>query len=91
MLLHTVSQQENAMSDVGNGRSYYYEGLFGAEEPHDGEQRRAFARERDAQAERVRVLRDLLTECEKTLLMWSDVAPAVSLLYDIRAALESTQ
>lgn len=48
------------MSYVGSGRNYFYEGLFDAEEPQDAEQRRAFARDRKAQAEQIRVLRAAL-------------------------------
>jgi 1,2-phenylacetyl-CoA epoxidase catalytic subunit len=34
---------------------------------------------------------DLLAECERTLEMWADVAPAVSLRADIRKFLASAQ
>ena len=41
----------------------------------------------DAALDSVEKLRALLRECETTLAMWADVAPAVSLHADIRKAL----
>lgn len=41
----------------------------------------------DAALDSVEKLRALLRECETTLAMWSDVAPAESLRADIRKAL----
>lgn len=86
------------MKYVGNnGRNYFYEGLFGAEEQQDAEQRRAFALEREAQAERIRVLREAL----ETIIMWNrdhataqygnpDKAESWACIVKARAALEAT-
>lgn len=82
------------MSDVGSGRNYFYEGLFDAEEPQDAEQRRAFARDRKAQAEQIRVLREAISHYDKALKhAWPEGAMGESFHHwnEARKLLKSTQ